>query len=263
MNRKLIALPIIVGINAVVFLLWQLAIKGTDLYAFMAKYFVVSTHRLDHGFWWTLITAAFSHQELWHLALNMFVLWSFGNVIERLLGFRVFVGFYLVAAVISSASHCFVSSVLIGDNRIAALGASGAVSAVLIAFALLFPRHKILLFAVIPVPAIAGALLFVAMDVWGLVAQTRGAALPIGHGAHLGGALCGLVFWASYLRQRFQVEHIGARSRRPGEVSLTPEEAEEFHRIRAKLDAHGPESLTPKEEAFIQRIRERAMAGHG
>jgi membrane associated rhomboid family serine protease len=263
MHRRLIALPVIVGINAVVFLLWQLTIKGSGLYAFMAKYFVVSTHRLEHGFWWTLITAAFSHQELWHLALNMFVLWSFGNVLERLLGARVFVAFYLAAAVFSSASHCFVSSVLMGDDRIAALGASGAVSAVLIAFALLFPKHKILLFAVIPVPAIAGALLFVAMDLWGLMAQTRGAALPIGHGAHLGGALCGFVFWAIYLRQRFQVERLEARSRRPGEIRLTPEDAEEFHRIRAKLDAHGPESLTPKEEAFIQRLRERAMGGHG
>jgi membrane associated rhomboid family serine protease len=258
MERRLRALPIIVGINVVVFLAWLVAAHGTDLWAFLATNFLVSTHRLQQGMWWTLVTAAFSHQQLWHLALNLIVLWSFGSVMERLLRAPVFTAFYLVAAVVSSASHCFVSSVLLHNDRLSALGASGAVSGVLIAFALLFPKNKILLFGVVPIPALIGALLFVALDLWGLTAQTRGAALPIGHGAHLGGALCGAVFWATYLRPRFGTTLSHARAR-PPEVSLSSEEAAEFHRIRAKLDAGGPESLTPKEVAFLRQLRERAL----
>ena len=260
-DRKLRALPAIVGINVAVFLLWLVAAHGSDLWAFLATNFLVSTHRLEGGLWWTLVTAAFSHRELWHLALNLIVLWSFGSVMERLVGIRVFVGFYLLAAVVSSASHCFVSSVFLGDDRLAALGASGAVSGVLIAFALLFPRHKILLFGVIPIPALVGALLFVALDVWGLVAQTKGGALPIGHGAHLGGALCGALFWLFYLRGRFGDVLRRQPAGRNGDVMLTSDEAAEFERIRAKLDVGGLESLTPKELDFIGRLRERAHHG--
>lgn len=257
-ERRPRVLPVIVALNVVVYLMWLVATHGSELWAFLVTNFLVSTDRLAQGLWWTLLTAAFSHQELWHLALNMLVLWSFGSVLERLVGWRVFVAFYLGAAVFSSLSHCFVSSVLIGNDRLAALGASGAVSAVLIAFALLFPRHKILLFGIVPIPALVGALLFVALDLWGLTAQTRGAALPIGHGAHLGGALCGAVFWATYLRGRF------GRSTGPGagahrSLDLSPEDADEFRRIRSKLDAHGPESLNPKELDFLRRIRERAL----
>jgi membrane associated rhomboid family serine protease len=256
-DRKLRVLPVIVALNVVVFLLWLVAVHGSDLWAFLATNFLVSTHRVTAGMWWTLVTAAFSHRELWHLALNMLVLWSFGSVMERLVGARIFVTFYLVAAIVSSVSHCFVSSVLMGDDRLAALGASGAVSGVLIAFAFLFPRHKILLFGVVPIPALVGALLFVALDLWGLVAQTKGGALPIGHGAHLGGALCGALFWLFYLRGRYG-DMVREPSRRRGDVLLTTDEAAEFNRIRVKLDSSGPESLTPKELAFIQRLRERA-----
>jgi len=254
LHRPLRVLPVLIAINAVVFLAWLVAVRGSDLWSFLATNFLVSTTRLQHGLWWTLITAAFSHQELWHFLLNMVVLWSFGSVLERLVGPRVFLTFYLISAVVSSASHCLVSSYLLGDDRIAALGASGAVSAVLIAFALAFPRHKILLFGIVPIPALVGAALFVALDVWGLTAQTRGAALPIGHGAHLGGALCGLVFWASYFRGR-----VRQQPSRPGDISLSREEAEAFDRIRAKLDTDGPEALTPKEQAFLQQLRDRAL----
>ena len=254
--RRLRALPVIVGLNALVFLAWLVAARGSELWSLLAVNFMVSTNRLEHGLWWTLLTAAFSHQELWHFLLNMVVLWSFGSVLERLLGSRLFVVFYLVSAIVSSASHCLVSSLLLHDDRIAALGASGAVSAVLIAFSLSFPRNKILLFGIVPIPALVGAALFVAIDLWGLLAQTRGAALPIGHGAHLGGALCGAVLWAALRRGRLR--SAASRSR---EVSLSPAEVEAFDRIRAKLNTEGPQALTPKERAFLQELRERALAG--
>ena len=67
-------------------------------------------------------------------------------------------------------------------------------------FALLFPRARILLFGIIPMPALVGALLFVGLDVVGLIAQTEGGGLPIGHGAHLGGAATGVLYYFLVIR---------------------------------------------------------------
>jgi membrane associated rhomboid family serine protease len=71
-------------------------------------------------------------------------------------------------------------------------------------FALLYPREKLLLFGIIPLPAMFGALAFVGLDVWGVVAQAQGGGLPIGHGAHLGGALTGLLYYLFVLRPRLK-----------------------------------------------------------
>ena len=273
MDRQLLAVPVIIAINVLVFLAWQ-AIRYVDgLGKVMVENFLVSTahlfggvinliddyvHQLEGGAWWTLLTAAFSHNELWHIALNMFVLWSFGTVLERLWGIRVFVVFYITAAIVASASHCFVSSVLMGNPSITALGASGAVSGLLLAFALMFPKHKILVFGVIPIPALIGALAFVAIDLWGLFAQTQGGGIGIGHGAHLGGALCGFIFWASYLRTRFKRPTAGDSF----QMAMTPADVQEFQRLRQKLDHEGPDALTPKEKVFLEQIRERVMQAH-
>jgi membrane associated rhomboid family serine protease len=259
MDRRLVAVPVIIAVNVLVFLAWQAARVDPTLEQVMVANFLVSTNHLLHGFVWTLLTAAFSHIDLWHIALNMFVLWSFGSILERLWGVATFVAFYLVAALVASVSHCFVSTVLLGDSSINALGASGAVSGLLLAFALLFPKHRILLFGVIPIPALVGALAFVAIDLWGLFAQSQGGGIGIGHGAHLGGALCGFLFWLVYLRTRFT---------RPGaapaaDLAMTPEEIEEFQRLRAKLDREGPQALTPKEKVFLDDIRDRVMRAHG
>jgi len=258
MDRRPIAVPVIIAINVVVFLAWQAVRVDQSLEQVMAGNFLVSTSHLLQGHWWTLVTAAFSHIDFWHIAINMFVLWSFGTALERLWGTRIFVIFYLVASVVASASHCFVSSVLMGNPNIPALGASGAVSGLLLAFALLFPKHKILVFGVIPMPALVGALAFVAIDLWGLFAQSQGGGLPIGHGAHLGGALCGLLFWASYLRTRFKRPAVGTTV----QMAMSPDEVEEFQRLRQKLDQVGPDALTPKEKVFLDQIRERVMRAH-
>lgn len=253
------AVAIIIGLNVLVFLAWQAAAVVPGLGDFMITNFLVSTSHLEHGLVWTLVTAAFSHNELWHLAINMFVLWSFGTVLEHLWGTRIFVLFYLAAAVVASLSHCVVSTFVIGNSDIPALGASGAVSGLLLAYALHFPRHRILLFGIIPVPALAGVLLFLGLDLWGLVAQGRGGGLPIGHGAHLGGALAGALIYALYLKATFPVRR-GPEVRPVARASMmTPEEAREFERIRIKIETTGPNTLTPKEKDFLDRLRARVM----
>ncbi len=257
MHRPLRVVPIIVVLNVVVFAAWRASVLAPGLQTFMGNNFLVSWTHLEHGYWWTLLTAAFSHFEWWHIGINMVVLWSFGSVLERLMGPRLFATFYLTSAVVSSAIHCGVSR-LMGKPDMAALGASGAVSALLLAYALLFPKARLLVFGIVPVPALTGALFFVALDIWGLVAQGRGGGLPIGHGAHLGGALCGLIFW--YALFRYRLSPAGhRRAPAPGGLGLDPEEARRFDALRLKLTREGPQSLTPEERAFLEKVRNRAL----
>jgi membrane associated rhomboid family serine protease len=261
--RRTPALVVIVGLNLVVFLLWQQAgEENQSLLFFMASNFLVSTAHVLHGHVWTLITAAFSHQLVLHLAINMFVLWSFGTLLEQLWGTRLFTVFYLSTAVAASVCHCLVSSLLMGSDNISALGASGAVCALLLAYALTFPRHKILLLGIVPVPALAGVLAFVGIDLWGLAAQTRGGGLPIGHGAHLGGALAGAIWYFGYLRSNVRLPPAREPAAAPAEAYLSSEEVHEFERIRRKVEKLGPQALTPKEQDFLNRLRERVMQAH-
>jgi membrane associated rhomboid family serine protease len=62
----------------------------------------------------------------------------------------------------------------------------------------MFPREKVYLLGLFPLPAFWAIFLFVGLDLWGLLAQTEGGQLPIGHGAHLGGALAGGFFYLNY-----------------------------------------------------------------
>ncbi|MFZ3231430.1 MAG: rhomboid family intramembrane serine protease [Pseudobdellovibrio sp.] len=161
----------------------------------MHTHFLISWTALTEGRYWTLITSVFSHKSALHLLLNMLALGSFGPIMESTLGRNAFIKFYLIAGIISSLSHAMVSNLILHEPNLPALGASGAISGLILLFSLTYPKQKILVFGLIPVPAIFGALAFVGLDIWGLVAQAEGGGLPIGHGAHLGGALTGLAYY--------------------------------------------------------------------
>src|ERR1700722_17040221 len=185
-ERGPILVPLIIVINVVVFLLWMRG--GEADTRFMMDNFLVSWDSLMAGRYWTLLTSVFSHNMFLHIFINMLVLNSFGTLLEQVLGRWRFVVFYLVAGVVSSLSHCLLSNFYLHQPEQAALGGSGAIAGLVLVFALIFPREKILLFGIIPLPALWGALAFVRLDIWGLMAQAGGGGLPIGHGAHLGGA---------------------------------------------------------------------------
>jgi membrane associated rhomboid family serine protease len=134
----------------------------------------------------------------------MFVLKNFGGLLIRFMGRKKFLIFYFVAGIVSSFAHAAVSNFIMGDASIQALGASGAIAGCVMLFCFMFPKEKLFIFGLIPVPAFFGAFIFVGLDVWGLVAQTHGGGLPIGHGAHLGGAFTGLVWYLLFIRGKFK-----------------------------------------------------------
>ncbi len=97
-----------------------------------------------------------------------------------------------------------VSAFILGEPDLQALGASGAISGVILLFSMIFPKEKIFLFGILPLPALFCALIFIGLDIWGLVSQAGGGGLPIGHGAHLGGAAFGLLYYLLYIRRRIR-----------------------------------------------------------
>jgi membrane associated rhomboid family serine protease len=256
---RLKVIPVLIVLNVGVFILWQLARSNDGLMQLMWRSFVVSPDHLAHGLLWTLLTSVFSHEAFWHIGINMLVLYSFGRLLERLLGPMTFLAFYLGAGLVGSLSHCLVAHLLMHRDNIGALGASGAICGLLMAFSLLFPKEKILVFFVLPVPALVGTLAFAAFDLWGIIAETTGNGMAfgnirIGHGAHLGGMIAGALFYALYARPR--ARQLMARLAAP-RLRLEPAEAAELDRLHRKITEQGRDQLTPDEQRFLAELRQR------
>lgn len=188
---------LIIKINIAVFALWVLG-----SFQFMMNNFLVSYDLVQSGRIWTLITSVFSHNMIFHLFINMFILYGFGNIMEKIMGSKRFIIFYVIAGLAGSLAHCLASALLMGQSSLPALGASGAVAGVVVLFALMNPKQLVLLFGIIPMPAIGAAGLFILFDLLGLISQTRGSEVPIGHGAHLGGALVGITYFLVTYKSR-------------------------------------------------------------
>ena len=93
------AVPIIIGINILVFVLWQLKPE------FFIHYFPLNLARLRQGQIWTVLTSVFSHYNFMLIFFNMFVLYSFGRVLENVWGTRRFTIFYLLSGITASFVH--------------------------------------------------------------------------------------------------------------------------------------------------------------
>ena len=200
MLRKVFAVPMLHIINLIVFLGFQ-GLGPFDEHFFFL-HFTVSAEKLQHGYYWTLLTSALAHYSLLHYLINSMVLQSFGPIIERYLGMRRFLVFFVGAALISSVSHALTSQFIMGRADLPALGVSGVLCGLMLIFGVLFPKSKILFMGLLPVPALFGVLLFVGIDLFGLFAQSQGGGFPIGHGAHLGGSLAGALYFLFFLRGR-------------------------------------------------------------
>jgi membrane associated rhomboid family serine protease len=144
---------------------------------------------------WQLVTYGFLHDpdNIWHIVFNMFALYVFGPLLEQFWGARRFIVYYFVCLIAAGAAQLAVDHASHAVESI--IGASGAIFGILLAFAALFPRARLLLFFVIPMPA----WLFVSgYAVLELFFGVTGREAGIGHFAHLGGMLGGalmMLYW--------------------------------------------------------------------
>lgn len=136
---------------------------------------------------WQMVSYAFLHGGLTHIAFNMFGLWMFGRELELIWGTRRLAVFYTASVFAAAAMQLLVTSAI--GSTVPTIGASGGLFGLMLGFAMVFPRRTITpLFPPIPMPA----WLFVTL--YGLVELTlgvTGTASGVAHFAHLGGILGG------------------------------------------------------------------------
>ena len=155
--------------------------------------------------WWQIVTHMFMHGGFWHIFFNMYTLFIFGVVVERIIGSKKFMVFYFVCGFGAAALHMGVQylqmqSFLASESQTAlqsivalkstpTVGASGAIYGVLMGYAMLFPQSKMtLLFPPVTLSAKWMVAIFAVIELFtGVVGFTDGVA----HFAHLGGMLIG------------------------------------------------------------------------
>lgn len=175
----------LLGINLAVFGLWQLP----KCWRFLQKYMLLQKDQMASKF--SIIGSAFSHQEFWHLGMNMLALWSFGVSLSTMLGASNFFSLYMNSAIAGSLFSLWYPKLARLAIAGPSLGASGALFGVLGCFSYLFPHAKILLF-VFPVPGGAWVA-FLASVAW----NAAGCAFRWGsfdYAAHLGGSMMGVLY---------------------------------------------------------------------
>jgi len=177
---------------------------------FMRAHFMMSLESVANGRPWTLLTAHFSHQSFWHLALNAYMLWTFGGQAARVLGGAGFARLYLLgaagcAAVALGADLVQYRASLQQARRRSGvprhaltshLGASGAVNALVIFACALAPMNIWHIWGVLPLPAFVVGGLFVAYDVY-----QAGSRDGVSHYGHLGGAAAGALYFLVFKRR--------------------------------------------------------------
>ncbi len=140
-----------------------------------------------HGRWYQLFSSGFLHADLAHLFMNMFTLYYFGPPIEQALGYWRFLVLYfgsmLAGGLLALWAHH-------RDPNYRSVGASGAISGVLFSFVLFAPKASIYIFLIpVGIPAFLFAIAYVAFSIFGM----RNRWGRLGHEAHLGGALGGVL----------------------------------------------------------------------
>lgn len=149
--------------------------KGKFYLALNPGFFIYSK------FYWQVFTYQFVHSGLMHLFSNMLGLFFFGIAVERRIGSKEFLFAYLFSGTVCGILS-LVIYILTDAWMVFLLGASGAVFAILLLYAVLFPRSVIFIWGIIPVPA---PLLIIGYGALETIYMISGSQTGIAHSTHL------------------------------------------------------------------------------
>ncbi|MCP4711035.1 MAG: rhomboid family intramembrane serine protease [Planctomycetes bacterium] len=197
---------------------------------------------------WRLITFQFLHGDFGHLLFNMIGFYFFGTAIERTMGSKRFIYFYLTCGVVGGL--IFVISTMLGFYKGGYLvGASGGLLGLMAAMAIYYPKAKVYLYFLFPIPI---RVLILVITVLYTLNILRGGSNAGGDLCHLGGMATGFVWLLGrgHFNSLWQKQQQGAfRRKQEDEAKLQFE----VDRILAKVKEHGMQSLTRKEQDTLRR----------
>jgi len=208
-RRFPIVTVVLIAINVIVYFLfeqglWDLGETGNEV---VGEYGAIP-YEITNGedvpgqtdqapFWLTILTSMFLHGSLLHLGGNMLFLWIFGNNIEDSMGRLTFVVFYLLGGLAALGLQVAMDP----DSLVPTVGASGAIAAVLGAYARLYPRARVvtLIIIIIFITVVTLPALLV-LGLWFLLQLLPAFSEPVGNTgggvayfAHIGGFLFGVL----------------------------------------------------------------------
>ena len=236
------AIKILVSVNFGIFLLQTIArTEGM----FFPLFGLVPKMVWSEFMLWQPFTYLFFHGSIWHVLINMFVLWMFGSELERLWGKEHFLKFYFVTGVGAG-----LVTIIFGLNSMTPIvGASGAVYGVLLAYGLTYPNRTVYLYGIIPIKSlwfVIGIGVIAFMSSFDNVSQ-------ISHLTHLSGMVIGYLMlkrpvrfndlWFT-IRKRtleYKIKHEEKK------VSQHQAIEREIDRILDKINREGFDSLTEEE----------------
>ena len=254
MNRQFTPCISAIAITSLVIYFFQiLPFSGSFIFE---NFSLIPSTVLFHGELWRLLTYAFLHDPTspFHLVFNMLTLWMFGTELEKLWGSRKFSIFYVSTALLSGVIS--LATLFLGNPPI--IGASGAVLAVLTAYAILFPDRQLLMFFIIPVPVRFAVVIFGVISIFGSITGSGG----IAHLTHLGGILAGFAFvkWEPFFLTQYnsivsQRAHAQMKKRSAAKISRDIFFAESIDPILQKISATGLDSLTKAERKILESFK--------
>ena len=168
----------LIGINLLVFMaMYFLGLRQLTYYLSMIPGLVL------RGWVWTFVTYMFVHGGFSHILFNMLALFIFGVQVERYMGSREFLLFYFLTGTLAGV-FSFVVYYLTGAYGVILMGASGAIFAVELAYAVFYPDSIIYLWGILPLRAPVMVLGFTALE---LASSVFGLNSGVAHLTHLAG----------------------------------------------------------------------------
>jgi len=187
---------ILVVVNVIVFLLGFLGLQRTiQVYLGLTPLLVMQA-----GAWWQVATYMFVHAGWGHIFFNMLALFLFGIQLEQRMGSTEFLLYYFVCGLGAGIATLFIN-LATGQGAVDVVGASGAIFALLLAFATFFPDARIFIFGIVPMRAPVAVAVFAAIEIFSSFTSFQSGVAHLTH-------LAGLVFGYLYLLVRYGMNPI-------------------------------------------------------
>ena len=237
------AIKVLISVNFVIFILQTLSKSET---LFFPLFGLVPKLVWSENMVWQPVTYMFFHGGVWHVLINMFVLWMFGSELERFWGKTKFLRFYFITGVGSG----LVTMLFDIQSTTPIVGASGAVYGVLLAYGLTYPNRTVYLYGIIPIKSIwfvLGIGFIAFMSSFDNMSQ-------VSHMTHLSGMIIGYLIlkkpiqWSGFwfqLRKKTLEYKIQKEEQR---VTQQFQVEQDINQILDKINQGGFDSLTKEEQ---------------